>query len=44
MTMFERLRSRRDATRRMRATERALRGAKSPAVRREIIAIIQRDS
>jgi hypothetical protein len=43
MTMFERLRSRREATRRMRAIERALRGARSHAVRQEIIAIAQRD-
>jgi hypothetical protein len=43
MNMFERFRSRRDAARRTRAIERALRGANSHAVRQEILAIAQRD-
>lgn len=42
MTMIDRLRSRRDANRRARAIERALRSANSPAVRDELIAIAQR--
>ncbi|MDG4794825.1 hypothetical protein [Micromonospora sp. WMMD1082] len=42
MSMIERIRSRRDASRRARAIERALRSASSPAVRDEILAIAQR--
>ncbi|MEV6691198.1 hypothetical protein AB0M35_06980 [Micromonospora sp. NPDC051196] len=42
MSMIERIRSRRDANRRARAIERALRSASSPAVRDEILAIAQR--
>jgi hypothetical protein len=42
MTMIDRFRSRRDATRRARAIERALRSANSPAVRNEILAAAQR--
>jgi hypothetical protein len=44
MTMIDRYRSRRDAARRARAIERALRSANSPAVREEILAIAQRYS
>ncbi|HZN71967.1 MAG TPA: hypothetical protein VFC00_09845 [Micromonosporaceae bacterium] len=43
MSMVERIRQRRDAARRSRALERALRGTTSHAVRQEIIAIAQRD-
>ncbi|MEH0827474.1 MULTISPECIES: hypothetical protein [Micromonospora] len=42
MSMIERIRTRRDATRRARAIEHALRSANSPAVREEILAIAQR--
>lgn len=42
MTMIDRFRSRRDAARRARAIEHALRSANSPAVRQEILAIAQR--
>ncbi|MBX7269861.1 hypothetical protein KIF24_30130 [Micromonospora sp. Llam7] len=42
MSMIERIRNRRDASRRARAIERALRSAGSPAVRDEILAIAQR--
>jgi hypothetical protein len=42
MSMFERLRDRRHAARRARAIERALRQAKSPSVRDEILAIASR--
>ncbi|MER5456996.1 MULTISPECIES: hypothetical protein [Micromonospora] len=42
MSMIERIRSRRDASRRARAIERALRSANSPAVRDEILVIAQR--
>jgi hypothetical protein len=42
MSMIERLRHRRDANRRTRAIERALREAKTPAVRDEILAIASR--
>ncbi|MFV2102548.1 hypothetical protein [Micromonospora sp. LOL_024] len=42
MSMIERIRNRRDASRRTRAIERALRSANSPAVRDEILAIAQR--
>ncbi|GAB3853735.1 hypothetical protein ACN26Z_02830 [Verrucosispora sp. WMMD703] len=42
MSMIERIRNRRDASRRARAIERALRSASSPAVRDEILAIAQR--
>ncbi|MEV1288345.1 hypothetical protein [Micromonospora sp. NPDC049679] len=41
-TMIDRFRTRRDATRRARAIERALRSATSPAVRNEILVIAQR--
>ncbi len=42
MSMIERIRTRRDANRRARAIERALRSANSPAVREELLAIAQR--
>lgn len=42
MTMIDRFRSRRDATRRARAIERALRSTNSPAVRNEILVMAQR--
>lgn len=42
MTMIDRYRNRRDAARRARAIDRALRSANSPAVRDEILAITQR--
>ncbi|WP_165945193.1 hypothetical protein [Micromonospora sp. KC723] len=42
MSMIERIRTRRDAHRRARAIEHALRSANSPAVREEILAIAQR--
>ncbi|SCL38404.1 hypothetical protein GA0074692_5000 [Micromonospora pallida] len=42
MSMIERIRNRRDANRRARAIEHALRSANSPAVRDELIAIAQR--
>jgi hypothetical protein len=42
MSMIDRFRSRRDAARRTRAIERALRATNSPAVRDEILAIAQR--
>jgi hypothetical protein len=42
MSMIDRLRHRRDANRRTRAIERALREAKTPAVRDEILAIASR--
>lgn len=42
MSMIERLRTRRDANRRARAIEHALRSANSPAVREELLAIAQR--
>jgi hypothetical protein len=42
MSMINRLRSRRDAARRTRAIENALRAANSPAVREEIRAMAQR--
>ncbi|GGM02017.1 MULTISPECIES: hypothetical protein [Micromonospora] len=42
MSMIKRIRDRRDATRRARAIEHALRSANSPSVRNEIIAIAQR--
>jgi hypothetical protein len=42
MTMINRFRSRRDAARRARAIERALRSANTPAVRDEILAAAQR--
>ncbi|MER7888980.1 hypothetical protein AB0C04_01515 [Micromonospora sp. NPDC048909] len=42
MSMIERIRTRRDATRRARAIEHALRSANSPAVREELLAIAQR--
>ncbi|MGW0435161.1 hypothetical protein ACWDV4_21805 [Micromonospora sp. NPDC003197] len=42
MSMMNRLRNRRDAARRARAIERALRSTNSPAVRNEILAIAQR--
>jgi hypothetical protein len=42
MTMIDRLRGRRDAARRARDIERALRSAKSPSVRDEILAIATR--
>jgi hypothetical protein len=42
MTMIDRYRNRRDAARRARAIERALRTATSPAVRDEILTIAQR--
>jgi hypothetical protein len=43
MSMVERIRSRREAARRTRALERALRGTQSHAVRQEITAIAQQD-
>lgn len=42
MSMIDRIRSRRDANRRARAIEHALRSANSPAVRAELLAIAQR--
>lgn len=42
MSMIDRIRNRRDASRRARAIERALRSANSPAVRGEILTIAQR--
>lgn len=42
MTMIDRLRGRRNAARRARAIEHALRSAKSPSVRDEILAIATR--
>ncbi|MET8352808.1 MULTISPECIES: hypothetical protein [unclassified Micromonospora] len=42
MSMIERIRSHRDATRRARAIEHALRSANSPAVREELLIIAQR--
>jgi hypothetical protein len=42
MKMFDRYRSRREATRRARAIEHALRSANSPAVRDEIRIMAQR--
>jgi hypothetical protein len=42
MSMTDRIRGRRDAARRARAIERALRSANSPAVRDEIRAIASR--
>lgn len=42
MSMIDRIRTRRDATRRARAIENALRSANSPAVRAEILAMAQR--
>lgn len=42
MTMIDRFRSRRDAARRARAIDRALRSATSPAVRDEILTLAQR--
>lgn len=42
MSMINRIRSRRDAARRTRAIERALRSASTPAVRDEILTIAQR--
>ncbi|MEV4627452.1 hypothetical protein AB0J90_14285 [Micromonospora sp. NPDC049523] len=42
MSMIDKFRSRRDAARRARAIERALRSANSPAVRDEILTIAQR--
>ena len=42
MSMIERIRNRRDANRRARAIEHALRSANSPAVRAELLAIAQR--
>ncbi|MGK5737586.1 hypothetical protein [Micromonospora sp. URMC 103] len=42
MSMIDRIRTRRDASRRARAIEHALRSANSPAVREEILAIAQR--
>ncbi|MBY8875594.1 hypothetical protein K7640_27565 [Micromonospora sp. PLK6-60] len=42
MSMIQRIRTRRDANRRARAIEHALRSANSPAVREELIAIAQR--
>ncbi|MEV4753852.1 hypothetical protein AB0J86_01865 [Micromonospora sp. NPDC049559] len=42
MSMIDRLRHRRDAARRARAIERALREANSPAVRDEILAMAHR--
>lgn len=42
MSMIERIRSRRDANRRARAIENALRSANSPSVREELLAIAQR--
>ena len=42
MSMIERIRTRRDANRRARAIEHALRSANSPAVREELLAIALR--
>jgi hypothetical protein len=42
MSMINRFRTRRDAARRSRAIEKALRAANSPAVREEIRAMAQR--
>ncbi|WFF07916.1 hypothetical protein O7622_04885 [Micromonospora sp. WMMD1076] len=42
MSIIERIRTRRDANRRARAIEHALRSANSPAVREELLAIAQR--
>ncbi|MEU5562994.1 MULTISPECIES: hypothetical protein [Micromonospora] len=42
MSMIERIKTRRDANRRARAIEHALRSANSPAVREELLAIAQR--
>jgi hypothetical protein len=42
MSMIKRIRSRREANRRARAIEHALRSANSPAVREELLAIAQR--
>ncbi|MEV0154171.1 hypothetical protein AB0H57_10585 [Micromonospora sp. NPDC050686] len=42
MSMIDRIRTRRDANRRARAIEHALRSANSPAVREELLAIAQR--
>lgn len=42
MSMIERIRTRRDATRRTRAIQRALRSASTPAMRDEILSIAQR--
>jgi hypothetical protein len=42
MRLIDRIRERREAARRAHAIERALRQAKSPAVREEILAIAQR--
>lgn len=42
MSMIDRFRTRRDAARRTRAIERALRSANSPAVREEILVMAQR--
>ncbi|WP_198940299.1 hypothetical protein [Micromonospora sp. CB01531] len=42
MSMIKRIRTRRDANRRARAIEQALRSANSPAVREELLAIAQR--
>jgi len=42
MSVINRFRSRRDASRRARAIERALRSANSPAVRDEILLAAQR--
>ena len=42
MSMIKRIRNRREANRRARAIEHALRSATSPAVREELLAIAQR--
>ncbi|MEH0928718.1 hypothetical protein [Micromonospora sp. CPCC 205558] len=42
MSMIERIRNHRDASRRARAIEHALRSANTPAVREEILVIAQR--
>lgn len=42
MNMIDRLRSRREATRRARTVDHALRSANSPAMRDEILLIAQR--
>lgn len=42
MSMIERIRNHRDATRRARAIQHALRSANTPAVREEILVIAQR--
>ncbi|MER7168307.1 hypothetical protein [Micromonospora sp. NPDC000207] len=42
MSMIKRIRDRRDANRRARAIEHALRSVNSPSVRNEILAIAQR--